>query len=736
MEPGKPIRLRFVDAAAKPVPGVHVQIQGWGAADSSYYMEPASLLYTKVPERADNSGVWEWPLAPGVPVELYVYSYALTGFAPCQLRIAGGDPPRTVTLKAEHRITGRVTDAVTGKPIPLFAVIPLDVFRKDWLHAARPNARVGKDGRLDYLVWRTDIPLRLRVEALGYRSQTGPEFRAGDDMPRTQDFRLQPSEPITGTVLDAAGQPVAQAEVMLATPTEEVRLDDQNAPSGNHESRTDAAGRFTFPDPGEPFAVLAEADAGFALADFPAGRHDAGTLRLQAWASVRGQFRDGGKPVPGARIVLAPVRLDSLDRPRIDGTLQALTRAAGRFEFPRVPPGPVSVRAMGPATGDPRCGSAASVPLQLQPGQQAELDLGAGATVKGKVTLTSKVPAGLDCTDSRTFLVSRTPGLVPPPAIASAGFDVRKGWQSAWRKTPEGRAYFSTLRHWSVELAPDGAFRISGVPPGEYDLAVEVNAKASHWLVNPVAKTVARVTVTAADAARGELTVPEIAVAVDANYLGPMGNYFGPDGYRIEPPDVIHVEITRWPGGKTVAAGDCRVNPDGTLVIPKGSQNGLTPPQPDAAKDYGTVSVAGLTPREVEQRIVKMLLRQEPLNGFHARVEVAQYNSRVVYVITSGTLGDGVRPLAVNNSSTVASAILQCEGLAARAAKEPVWLAPPGGPARKVDWQAIVQQRSVEANYPLHPGDRIFIGRWPAEKDGNPSPPAGPPARLPAPNRP
>ena len=65
-----------------------------------------------------------------------------------------------------------------------------------------------------------------------------------------------------------------------------------------------------------------------------------------------------------------------------------------------------------------------------------------------------------------------------------------------------------------MKLAPDGTFRVSGVPPGEYDLAVEVYAKPSGCLVDPLARKVMRVTVTAADAARGALTLPEIAAEV------------------------------------------------------------------------------------------------------------------------------------------------------------------------------------------------------------------------------
>ena len=80
--------------------------------------------------------------------------------------------------------------------------------------------------------------------------------------------------------------------------------------------------------------------------------------------------------------------------------------------------------------------------------------------------------------------------------------------------TQEGTAFLNTLSYWFVKLAPDGSFRISGVPPGEYDLAVAVYAKPSGCLVDPLARQVVRVTVTATDAARRELAVPEIAAVV------------------------------------------------------------------------------------------------------------------------------------------------------------------------------------------------------------------------------
>src|SRR5262249_52751213 len=122
--------------------------------------------------------------------------------------------------------------------------------------------------------------------------------------------------------------------------------------------------------------------------------------------------------------------------------------------------------------------------------------------------------AALDCTSSLNSLVRREPGITPPPEVAAAGFDITKGWRDSWQQSFEGLAYMSTLRSWFVKLAPDGSFRVSGVPPGEYELAVAVYAKPSGCLTDPLARQVVRGKGTAEDATRGEQKVPEIAAEV------------------------------------------------------------------------------------------------------------------------------------------------------------------------------------------------------------------------------
>lgn len=506
---GKPIRLRVVDVSGKPLKA-YVTIQSWNGRQALHNHEHPNVRDNKIPRRTDSAGVWEWTWAPVTSIGFKVNA---VGYAGQELNLGGGEPERTIVLRAEHRITGRVTDAVTGKPIPEFRVTPIDVFRKDWLVAEPGNAKPGKDGRLNYVATRTDIPMRIRVSAMGYRTQDGPEFRIGDDGARTQDFRLQPSPPITGLVVDPAGRPAPGVVVSLATPTQEANLWFDY---GNATIQTDASGRFAFPDPGGQWGIVARSEAGFAQAEFPAGGHDAGTLKLRPFAKIRGQLRDGGKPVEGATVLLHRVHLHDKARPDFGQSARAtVTTTDGSFEFADVPPVPICLAvSLGPWKEEP-FRSGPRVPLDLRPGQSVVLDLGGtGAVVEGKVTLEGKVPADLDCAYSLNYLIRRGEGITLPAEVASLGFDARSGWRDAWSNTEEGGAYLRTLPSWFVKLAPDGAFRISGVPPGDYDLAVSVYSKPSGCLVDPLARVVTPVTVTADDAARGGLKLPEIRATV------------------------------------------------------------------------------------------------------------------------------------------------------------------------------------------------------------------------------
>ena len=330
MAPGKPIHIQVVDQANEPLPKSFVSIIGWKgseAINSAHNPNQPKAPDTQIPKQCDANGEWLWSSAPDDPVKLQI---SRKGFPTEEIEIVGGAPARTVVLKGQLGITGLVTDAVTGKPIPSFSVMRMVVFRKDNRLLERNHAVPGKDGQFNFDAMRNDYAMRSRIEAKGYRSQTGPEFRVGDEAALTQHFRLQPSPPITGVVLNAAGQPAAKARVVIATPTEQA---DFRFNEPNNETIADETGRFEFPNPGEPFVVIASNDAGFARTDFPANQQDAGQLRLRPWATVRGQFRDGGKPIGGATILLHPIGVSAPGQPFVDLTQQVKTGPDGRFEL-------------------------------------------------------------------------------------------------------------------------------------------------------------------------------------------------------------------------------------------------------------------------------------------------------------------------------------------------------------------------------------------------------------------
>ena len=123
-------------------------------------------------------------------------------------------------------------------------------------------------------------------------------------------------------------------------------------------------------------------------------------------------------------------------------------------------------------------------------------------------------PQDFDYHFSISYLVAKRPGIDPPAPIAAAGFDWRKGWTDAWRDSPEGSTYLKTLHTWFVKPTPDGRFRISGVEPGEYELAVNLYGTTEGCLVHPLATLVIPLTVKSNDTSLdlGSLSIPSLTL--------------------------------------------------------------------------------------------------------------------------------------------------------------------------------------------------------------------------------
>jgi uncharacterized GH25 family protein/thiol-disulfide isomerase/thioredoxin len=521
LKAGKKLRIRVVDADDKPVPQTYFHIEDWRGAMSLYNDSHPNVLNSKIPTNSDKNGIFEWSWAPDDAVKFRVS--AIGNYATPEIEFTANDREQVFKLLPLLRISGKVIDAVTKKPVEEFSIIPVIEFnpklavveRQDEVRRSAGNYVIEK---LD----RTDCAYRLRVEADGYRAAVSKSFRVGDRN-AVADFQLQPAPAVSGRVLDPNGKPASGVEVYLATKTQLV----QDLWAAGDASRSDLRvftnknGEFKFRPQYERYIVIAKSDAGYAESDLRPDQTP-GDMKLKKWARVDGRLMQAGKPVPGAQVYLNSLRPRFGDWPDIDDGLTATTDDNGRFAFQRVPPVKCVVAArLSPWKAFPIT-SSQHTPLDLQPGQHVTLNLGGdGTQVIGQVKLVGEKASDFDLHWSLNHLLRKAPGIEPPIGLRGPDFDWKRGWNDAWSTNLEGLAFLDTLHTYFVVLGSDGALSISGVPAGDYELALKIyeHKDPNACLVNPVGSKIVRFKVSDSDVASGTLNLGSITI--DAA-LGPQ----------------------------------------------------------------------------------------------------------------------------------------------------------------------------------------------------------------------
>ncbi len=446
MEPGSVLRVRVVDAEGKPVAGAFFGANTWRGHRSL-------RLYRKT----DNDGRVEWRSAPRDAVLYGTGNFGYMSKRWAELIADGRE--HVITLFPELVITGRVTDAQTGRPLPKFRLI-----RTNWLLGsqrgplhdrwARNEAIEITGGRYTTRFSEPAEPFYLRVEADGYSPAESRGFKATEGN-QTFDFALQPSQnQPTGTVVLPDGKPAAGAEVLVST--EHMGWLMQ---AGHFDSRVNAPrikagsdGRFSFTPPKDPYFLIAISDAGYAHV-WPDDFAKTGTLVLQPWGKIEGELRIGRQPAPNQQVEFCP---DPIQRGgkfyNLTYGYSALTDKQGRFTFDRVVPvaGDVSRNIPNASGGFPAWGWQEHA--LVKPGQTARVQLGGrGRPVIGCIVLDGAPATTVDWTKNQPVTI-RVPLLEVKDSL--------------------------TWRCFGSYFDKEGRFRVNDVPAGKYELEVIVNSDA------------------------------------------------------------------------------------------------------------------------------------------------------------------------------------------------------------------------------------------------------------------
>ena len=482
LDPGNTLRVRVVNSQGQPIPKAYFFTDTWAGYRTLEYRL-----------RADANGEIVWKSAPADTV---LCDFMFDGYmTQRRIPLKASEKLQTVTLPPPLVISGTVTDAKTGQPIPKFQI------RQGQIHSQitqvywdRYPATEFNNGQYR-LQFTEPLDFRLlQIVANNYTSATSRRF-ASNEGAQTLNFALEPSgKGPSGVVLLPDGKPARGAEVALAT--SDRRAEVRNGRFNHQLSRADIVkaddeGKFSFSAPeSKDFLLVALHDNGFAdvlSRDFSSGNK----IKLNAWGQLKGRVMLGTKPDANCGITYWPDQNSSGRAATIlrQHDFSGRTDAAGNFLLERVVPGPGVVTRI-VVTKYPRGEQQSSswqTPVTVTSGKTTSVSLGGkGRPVKGQLVFDRKPGFEIDWTTNDPISIT---------TVAAS----------------DSKTTYAYTRFVGTILK-SGEFTVPDVPPGKHRLTVQVNRPPSpNSNTSPI-----RV-----GAASHEFTMPEV-----------------PGGYSDEPLDV------------------------------------------------------------------------------------------------------------------------------------------------------------------------------------------------------
>ena len=352
LRPGNILKLRAADEDGNPVPHADVWLDTFQNI-SMESKEPAAPQ-VEFQRQTDANGRLEWDEAPDGELKFTVSADGYMRGGDYKFRADGTE--HVVTLQHGLTISGTVSDATTGRPIPKFRVIAgnpeydqatrkTDVswstLDRYWLSFAGGVFKYTWDEPVVY-DGDKDPGFVFKFEADGYAPYITRVIHASE---RNVQFALSLTQapPTEVTVLSPDNEPAADIDVGLAAPGTRLSLvsgglGHENVQSGGSLLTTDNAGHFALPpDPSIDLVVLAS-PSGYAQAT-PAELEANPVVQLVPWGRVEGTLAIAGQPAAGRIVSIGFGQEKALEISCDSKAFQTSTDAQGRFTIPIAPPG-------------------------------------------------------------------------------------------------------------------------------------------------------------------------------------------------------------------------------------------------------------------------------------------------------------------------------------------------------------------------------------------------------------
>ncbi len=349
LQHGKIVKLRVVGADGNPVAKAQVYFDNFPRGFPGEGKAPTQVEFNG---KTDANGRLEWDSAPD---EKLTFDVTADGYLrKDSVEVPANGMEHVITLQPGLTISGTVSDATTGQPIPRFRIITgwpnIDPFEhttnfswstidRFWLNFTGGKFQYTYDEEV--LGGVNDPTYVFKFEADGYAPFITRCVPAAESSARF-DVALTPAQTIEITVLAPDGGPAANADVGLGSPGSRLYLVpgglSQNIQSGGTLLHTDSQGQFALtPDPTIVTVVAANAE-GYAQASLTELATNP-VITLLPWGRLEGTYLVNGQPVADQNLSfgygnkMEPIITTDFT------AFKAKTDDQGRFTFPQVPAG-------------------------------------------------------------------------------------------------------------------------------------------------------------------------------------------------------------------------------------------------------------------------------------------------------------------------------------------------------------------------------------------------------------